>query len=385
MPGNGRLQSIDFLRGLAALAVVIEHCFHYSLLKSEHQPHWFQVTMAIASHGHLGVPLFFVISGFCIHLGWAKRFRSSGTTSMDFIGFWKRRLHRLYPPYFVALVVSMSLVLLAYALHKSVPLVNSYPDPKPRGMALDFLLHLLMLHGFAPLFDKLGGNPPFWTLAREEYLYALYFLLLWWRVRRGILSSVYFAYCAGGVFYLAMQMLVRPDSTWWPLIVSSALVLWIQWSLGMLSVEHYIQNVRLPRLFSFFPMAIVWGVAALWTEGAVTFLSPLLWGLTFFTIVNNLVQREQSGRLPFNPSGNKVCRLITWSGTFSYSTYLVHNPTRAVLTQLLGPFARTSNPFLFTAIALFLSAAGLFAGWIFYCLVERHFLNVKPQVATAIA
>jgi peptidoglycan/LPS O-acetylase OafA/YrhL len=147
----------------------------------------------------------------------------------------------------------------------------------------------------------------------------------------------------------------------------------------MLSVEHYTENLSLPRLFSFFPMVILWGVAALWAEGTVAFLAPLFWGLTFFTLVNNLVEREQSGRLPFKPAGNKVCRLITWSGTFSYSTYLVHNPARAVLTQLLGPLARTSNPFLFTAIALFLSAAGLFAGWMFYFLVERHFLNVKPS------
>ena len=46
-----------------------------------------------------GIYLFFVISGFCIHLFWAKA-RAAGVEKpvIDFFTFWKRRVRRLYPP-----------------------------------------------------------------------------------------------------------------------------------------------------------------------------------------------------------------------------------------------------------------------------------------------
>jgi hypothetical protein len=41
--------------------------------------------------GHLGVPLFFVISGFCIHLRWAKQQARAHIDRPDVFEFWKRR------------------------------------------------------------------------------------------------------------------------------------------------------------------------------------------------------------------------------------------------------------------------------------------------------
>ena len=46
---------------------------------------------------------FFVISGFCIHLGWARQEAQAGGATTDFFAFWRRRIRRLYPPYLVVL------------------------------------------------------------------------------------------------------------------------------------------------------------------------------------------------------------------------------------------------------------------------------------------
>ena len=63
-----RLRSIDFLRGLAALAVAFGHAITAA-------PYGFagvvfeQICLHVMWIAVNGIPLFFVISGFCIHLG----------------------------------------------------------------------------------------------------------------------------------------------------------------------------------------------------------------------------------------------------------------------------------------------------------------------------
>ena len=117
-----------------------------------------------------GVPLFFVISGFCIHLSFARKAASKGTARFEFVSFWRRRLWRLYPTYFVVLCASMGLVVVMLLTGSGEEIVRSYPEPRARWIAWDFAAHATMLHGLHPFFDRAGGNPEFWTLAREEYI-----------------------------------------------------------------------------------------------------------------------------------------------------------------------------------------------------------------------
>ncbi|HEY0082063.1 MAG TPA: acyltransferase family protein, partial [Pyrinomonadaceae bacterium] len=62
---SSRLKSIDALRGLAALAVVVYHAAT-ALEVLPSNALWFRIVYAIPSHGHLGVALFFVISGYVL-------------------------------------------------------------------------------------------------------------------------------------------------------------------------------------------------------------------------------------------------------------------------------------------------------------------------------
>ena len=71
---DGRLQSIDALRGIAALGVVL---YHAVMQTTNAVPDNFfrwpvKLLQFVSSFGYIGVFLFFVISGFCIHLQWAK-------------------------------------------------------------------------------------------------------------------------------------------------------------------------------------------------------------------------------------------------------------------------------------------------------------------------
>jgi peptidoglycan/LPS O-acetylase OafA/YrhL len=372
---GSRLKSVDFLRGSAALAVVL----HHAILYSDAPPTgalWFRALHTLLGYGYLGVPLFFVISGFCIHQQWTRKYAEAGRQDLSFVGFWKRRLHRLYPPYAVVLCLSMSLVVVAYFVGKSVALVDSYPEPRPRWMLIDFVAHLGMLHGFHPILDKAGGNPPFWTLAREEYFYVMYFGLLMSRRYWGLVASFAGVVVAGLAFPLMMRAVISEGSSWWSIVTSSAIVLWVQWCFGMVAVEAHYGLLKLPRWCASGWLVPLWAASALVIDRYFVLFSPLLWGLTFFTLLNFCLKVERSNRWP----KLTVIRWLSGVGLFSYSLYLVHNPVRAVVKQLLGSWAATSNPFAYCFFALLMAIAGYYSGKAFFSLVERRFLNTNRKV-----
>src|ERR1041384_5925331 len=101
-----RLRGIDALRGAAALGVVFYHAVDQSqkALPNNVLQYPFRVVQSVSSLGYIGVFLFFVISGFCIHLQWARSTAAGVKPEIRFSPFWKRRIRRLYPPYLIALL-----------------------------------------------------------------------------------------------------------------------------------------------------------------------------------------------------------------------------------------------------------------------------------------
>src|SRR5215216_2422144 len=170
-----RVLSLDAMRGGAALAVVTYHALGVAPQTAfTGWEGWLPKITAYTVHfAYAGIYLFFVISGFCIHLFWAKA-RAAGVEKpvIDFFVFWKRRVRRLYPPYFAALVLYL------------VYLASKAPVEVTGFYLRDVGLHLLMLHN-VDLRTTYTINGAFWTLAIEEQLYLAYFLLLFLRIRYG--------------------------------------------------------------------------------------------------------------------------------------------------------------------------------------------------------
>ncbi len=393
--------------------MVCHHAVTYGQYKAINIP-WFNSVCYVFRQGHLGVNLFFVISGFCIHLAWTRQFSVSGrAASVNFIRFWKRRFYRLYPAYFAALCISMLIIVIAIALGRNIPLVNLYPHPKSLWVGLDFISHLFMFHGVIPLFDNAAGNPPLWSLAREEYLYLMYFLFLGWRYIKGIFSSVFMSLISGIVFYLVMSVFVPKSSPWWHIIVTSSVVLWIQWCLGALAVEAYYDLIKLPSFCYQLYMFPVWAVISKISEVYLPVLSPLLWGMTFFTLLNFCARLEKEKRWVVNPVRNStpspitngfpihgICngarcmisngvnKITVWLsgvGLFSYSLYLMHYPVRGIVKQALGNFALTNNPWIYILNALAMAVAGYYAGRLLFVWVESRFLINYPAASREVS
>jgi|HubBroStandDraft_6_1064221.scaffolds.fasta_scaffold1238515_1 peptidoglycan/LPS O-acetylase OafA/YrhL len=145
----------------------------------------------------------------------------------------------------------------------------------------------------------------------------------------------------------------------------------------MVAVEAYYGLIKLPEWCSSGSMVLLWGLAAGLSRYYLLVAAPFLGGMTFFVLLNFCVKLDSVNRWPKNA-------IVAWLGRvgiFSYSLYLVHNPIRAVLKQLLRPYSYTQNPVLFLVVGAVLGLGVYWGAKLFFWAVERHFLNSSRQAA----
>lgn len=94
MKKTQRFDYIDLLRVIALGSVIVFHYFFNGIAKETITSIEFTPFSSVIKYGYLGVPLFFMISGFVIQYS---------TNNRGFIEFWKKRILRLYPMYWVAI------------------------------------------------------------------------------------------------------------------------------------------------------------------------------------------------------------------------------------------------------------------------------------------
>lgn len=146
---NNRLETLDSLRSLAALAVVI---YHFTYRYYQIYPSNEQLTYSF-SFGHYGVQAFFIISGFVIFMTLVKT-----KQSLDFI---ISRSIRLYPTYWISVIITFIIVSLFSLEGREVSI-------------LEFLLNLSMIH---TQFGIKSVDGVYWTLLLELKFYFLMFIL----------------------------------------------------------------------------------------------------------------------------------------------------------------------------------------------------------------
>jgi peptidoglycan/LPS O-acetylase OafA/YrhL len=374
--GSTRLRGIDALRGAAALAVVLYHAI------GQTQPpgsHWLarlfvQPAREAVAYGYTGVFLFFVISGFCIHLNQAKARAEGRAPRIEFFSFWRRRVRRLYPPYLVALAIYL---VVAYA--------TGYL-PLDKFFVWNLASHVLMIHNFDPR-TCYSINSVFWTLAIEEQLYLAYFLLLFLRRRFEWKTTLAICFAARIVCFAVLTLLRRAAGIEIQ-IPEAALSHWFTWALGALAVEHAFGLVRLPR----WTRDLRVGAILLLAAATLTRVLPVyesytvphdagwlllhpLWGLGFFVVVNCAVEAERSWR-----ASRKLPRavaVLSSVGIFSYSLYLTH---QLVLLEAWR-FEHLPVHAMIVALLLMTPLCIGFA-WLFFQLFERPFLARAASVAS---
>jgi len=369
----GRMLSLDAMRGVAAVVVVVYHALGVAPQTAFVGWQWWlpEAASYVVHFGYAGIYMFFVISGFCIHLHWARQ-RAAGVEQpvINFYTFWKRRVRRLYPPYLAALAL--------YLVYQ-----GWQTPPELTGFYLwDVGLHLLMLHNL-DLRTTYSINAAFWTLAIEEQLYLAYFLLLYLRIRYGWARTLLLTAAARVVWLLAGRALFNFFGVQIP-VGESAATNWFIWALGALSVEAALGVVQLPA----WCYKLRAGVAALllamglatwlpkvdhirWLHDPGWLLMHPAWGLGFFVLVNSAVRAEQRRR-EMARRASRLLVALAGLGLISYSLYLTH---LFVLMQWYWfGFTRLHIPAISVVIMTPLSV--LFA-WMFFRLFERPFMSAS--------
>jgi peptidoglycan/LPS O-acetylase OafA/YrhL len=158
-----RYEILDGLRGVAALMVIIFHCFETYVPA---------IGTQIVNHGYLAVDFFFVLSGFVIGYAYDDRWDRMTTW-----GFFKRRLTRLHPMVIAGTLVGAALFFFAGAYFPDTLKVPGWK------FALCFVMGLLMIP-CGPGLDIRGWqemnsfNGPNWTLTFEYFGNILYAFVL---------------------------------------------------------------------------------------------------------------------------------------------------------------------------------------------------------------
>ena len=367
-PEPRRLRGIDALRGVAALGVVFYHAVEQgtNALPNNLLDYPIRLVQFVSSFGYIGVFLFFVISGFCIHLQWARAKAAGTAPGIRFGPFWKRRIRRLYPPYVIALLCF--LLLTAYTVGLDFTHFFFY----------DIGMHLLMLHNLDPN-TCYTINGVFWTLAVEEQLYLAYFLLLFLRVRWG--WGVTLAVCLlARLGWMGFSDVVWLKTGYGVPVPEAAAVHWFTWALGAIGVEVMFGLTRLRGWSRDLRLAAVLIVAAsalssylpaipkdTFVHNFSWFLIHPLWGLGFFIVVNKMVLAEESwlrqARLP------SMVSLFSTLGIFSYSIYLTHELVIMNSWRWVNPgWLQLANVF-----AVIVPATIVFA-WVFFWFCEKPFM-----------
>ena len=336
MKPTNRIQSLEVLRGLAALAVAWFHITHGGKLLADVANPLLKAAAGVGAIGYHGITLFFVLSVFVIP--WSIRNAPpvqglKGAIS-GLPAFMAQRLVRLQPPFLVACI-------LALALNWISTLAPGYRGQfsvnLPQAM-LALLSDNLYLTGL------LGGSwilVVAWTLALEVQFYAVAGLIEPFArpSQRQALSPYLYGLGVAGVSALAV------------IFPQSALVFRILPIFGLGWVTAH-QAQRPQRVHAF---AIAWLLLLLFRLAG---LEQAVVAAVCVALLNGALAIPSFAPAP-----------LLWFGGISYSLFLTHVPIGGRVVNLLSRSPLTpANQLLVCLLGLVIS---VLVAWGFCVLIER--------------
>jgi peptidoglycan/LPS O-acetylase OafA/YrhL len=173
MSDRPRIPQLDGMRGFAFLLVFIAHLQLPPGFSDVHP--WLE---RIKELGWIGVPLFFVLSGYLI-----TELALREGEDFSLLRFYARRMLRLWPLYFTAAILAIAMWNLSVLREIGVA-----TSPNWAVSLFTFTLNFAARARSAAL-GSLGFLIVFWTLAVEEQFYALWAPVLRWCPRRATLFA----------------------------------------------------------------------------------------------------------------------------------------------------------------------------------------------------
>jgi peptidoglycan/LPS O-acetylase OafA/YrhL len=364
-PRAPRYESLDFWRGVACLSVLINHAVWY--VPREHDG-LLSAMAQFALRGWAGVPIFFVISGYCIAAACDNHRRKSGAVSAY---FWKR-FRRIYPPYWLVLFTSAVVLGLGDVVLHGAIVASQMPRPwwfSPwqwfGGITLTELWRYHLIGGPKGLF--LGHA---WTLCYEEQFYAVTGVLLLLCPRRFFSGIVLTTLGVGAVVFWGRSAAAPIDGFFFD-------GSWFQFAMGVF--VYYAQNYGRPALVALTSAGL--GIVAVWAAAAgAALLEPAKNDAQVY-LVASLFALAAIGLRRWDAAivSSKVLRPITACGVMCYSLYLIHLPV-VTLVEGLVRAAGLAPADLSPLVSIPLCAIpSLLVSAHFHRSVERRFMSAGSR------
>ena len=308
-----RFYSLDLLRGVAALSVVLWHWNFFFLPTNKHgviihvdnQP-LFEIFYIFYKHGHTAVQLFFCISGFIFFWLYSKRIADRAISLKSFSAL---RLSRLYPLHFA------TLILVAVGQLVYIKTTNS-SFAFPFNDTYHFLLNLFFASSWG-MEKGLSFNGPVWSVSVEVLLYAMFFVFcrIFNRNMAALIAAVILGYFTqrfnsaigsgvmyffiGGLVLIAYEKIITTGDAW-------KVSIWLPWItaiawLVVISATH----PNYGFVFSEVPLII---------HKTLNHTIAALFPMTIMSLALIETQRGSLGKR------------FSFVGDISYSSYLLHFP-----------------------------------------------------------
>jgi len=321
-PPKDHIPFLDYLRGIAILAVFLFHCLEPNPLPGKsielswngwfrdfNVQHSFYPVLPLTI-GWIGVAIFFVVSGFCIHLSHEK------SREKDFGIFFIRRFFRIYPPYLAALLI-FALIFPWSKLDFSSTIIHVHTERLYSLISLG--AHIALVHNFSELFSW-DINGAFWSIAVEVQLYLLYPLVLVMASRLGWGRTL----AITAVIEFALRAFVAATGFPNAIIFLNPLYFWFSWSLGAYLAEAYLKGKPLPftgRSLLLFPSLFL----VCYMVKPLSYFCFPLGALSTVYLMSHWLSHPET--VPTGEGrGGFIFRHLRFVGLISYSLYLIHQP-----------------------------------------------------------
>lgn len=310
---------LDGLRGAAALMVVWYHFFEGFAFAEG-------TAITTFNHGHLGVDLFFMLSGFVISYAYDDRWQGTHNR-LTLKEFFKRRLIRLHPMLIMGAVIG----LITFLLQGSVKWDGTATPISWSLVALVLTMLFIPAYPGAP-YDLRGNgemyslNGPSWSLFFEyigNILYALIIRRLSNRTLAIMTAALGVAWCWFATTDVSGYDMVGIG---WTLdtvnFCGGMLRMMFPFSLGMLLARNF-RPVKIKGIF-WIAWAVLFGlfsVPAFAKCGAVS-INGLYEFACILLVFPAIVWLTASGETT-NKFSSTICKFL---GDISYPLYIVHYP-----------------------------------------------------------
>ena len=283
---NERIENLQILRFVAAALVLVTHITFYI-----HE----RINNAIGfwHGGEIGVPIFFVISGFVMYLSGEKLPRNTEGAKL----FLRRRVARVFPLYWLITTLKIAIALIAPAV-----ILHNRPD----------ILSVLGSYALFPMLNDEGQVRPIhgvgWTLLHEMLFYYVFSISLLLRQSPYVFTSLII------VSLWVIGLFVHAESALALVCFNSINLMFVA---GMMLASIYKNGFQFPRGLALALLFV--GIALIMSPDLGALRRALIgeFSIEAIMIVAALLSIQISA-LP------KLKRLFATLGDSSYSLYLMH-------------------------------------------------------------